>query len=446
MLLFSNDNITAITVNNNTATLLVGGNTPGMVTITGNYTQASTGTLEVDINAAAVPVAGTNNSQLVVNGTASLAGNLLLDTAQGHYEIGSVYNVIHTTGGITGGLNALLSGAYGNYLTVTSAVSDNKDDYLVTVTGFNSPASSAPSTPTLAFTSGRFYGSSLYAQNQALFATLSSVYGTDAGYWMHGLGSFGHAPGVDYNYKGFVAGRGFAVNQHLIVGGALANVYSNTSDNNESSVKGSNVGGLVYGIYSLPRWTLTGQATVGHLGNSATRNLPGIGQGKFATNGVYSGVALRADYALLERQHLFITPYAGVSYLYTTTGSGQETGLNKAFDMNLRYGRTNSSLAQASGGFTAGYKTSVAYGTLVPWASLGGTGTLGNTHTRVVETLGSQTANISAQIASTGAFTPAAGILLVGQSSPWQLSTSWHGQFAKRANAQAFTLNGSYRF
>lgn len=114
--------------------------------------------------------------------------------------------------------------------------------------------------------------------------------------------------------------------------------------------------------------------------------------------------------------------------------------------MKLHYGRTSSSLAQANGGLTGGYKTPINPGVLTAWVSLGGTGTLGNTHIRVMETLGSETAGISAQIASQGAFTPAAGIQLAGQTTPWRLSANWNGQFAKRANSQAFTLNGSYRF
>lgn len=442
-----NDNTVAKAVNNNGATLALGENTPKIISITGNYTQASTGTLEVDISPSqgtAQPVAGIDYSQLNVIGTASLAGNLLVNVVQGHCVVGSKYDVIQTTSGVSGPLNTQLAGAYSKYLNISSQISGN--NYEITITGFNSHGGGTGqgSTPGLAFTSGRIYGASLFAQISSLFATLSSVDGTGAGYWMHGLGSFGHAPQINYSYKGFVSGRGFAVSQHLIVGGAISNVYTNTSESDSSSVTGNNIGALVYSIYSLPKLVLTSVATGGYFSNRARRYLTGIGSGKLTTSGVYGGASFHADYALLKRGHLFVIPYAVASYLYTTAGGRQEVGLDGAINMNLHYGRVSSSLAQVGSGLTTGYKTFTPYGALTSWISLGGTGTLGNTHTRVAETLGLETAGVSAQIASKAAFSPAAGVVLAGQSTAWKLSTNWSGQFAKRTNGQAFTLNGSY--
>ena len=53
------------------------GNSPGTLTIVGNYTQGSSGNLAMEI-------AGPNNfDRLVVSGTASLAGTLTVTTVNG---------------------------------------------------------------------------------------------------------------------------------------------------------------------------------------------------------------------------------------------------------------------------------------------------------------------------------------------------------------------------
>lgn len=436
---FLNDDISAAghTVSNTGAVLSMAAIN---LNLDGNYTQSSTGTFEIEVTPDAA-------SELSVTNEAQLAGKLVLNVAQENgYKLDSQYTIL-TANDVNGTFSfnpadysTSFAGSLGNYLTLQISYTNNAVN--LSFVPYVEQNGTMP-----AFTSGQFYGSSLYAQNTSLFDVLQAPTGTDVGYWMHGIGEFGHIPGTTYNYKGFIAGRGFNVSPHLIVGAAISNVYTNANGLNASSVSGTSFGAIGYGIYTLPEWCFTGSAMVGHLGNSATRNLPGVGTGHFATNGIYSGASVRAQYNWLQMAHLFITPYAELRYLHANIGSGQETGLNNMFNMNLHYGRVDTNLAQASGGLTTGYKTSTKYGLLTSWVSLGGTGTLGNTHTRIMETLGTQTVGVTAQTASTGAFTPAVGIKLAGQSGvPWKLSADWQGQFATRASAQAFTIRGSYYF
>ena len=425
----------------NDATVYPGGSI-GILHVDGNYIQNSNGVLEVDITVPqnnAAPVAGVDYDQLAVTGTATLDGTLNINLDSAAFEnknlVGMTYDVI-TARSISGAFGTVsLVGSYSPYLTVTSGTNAGQTIYELTI----SPRATA-------FTSSQFYGSSLYAQNASLFSALSSPDGTDAGYWLHGLGSFGHAPQANYNYKGFVIGRGFSLNPHLILGGAVSNIYANTTGNAGSNVNNTSFGAELYGIYTLPKWTFTGTMTVGHLGNRATRNLPGVGAGKFATNGVYSGGAIRAEYDWVNRAHLFVTPYAGFSYLYTNTGSGQETGLNGPVNMSLHYGRMSSSLAQAGAGLTVGYRATTGCGLLTAWVRMGGLGTLGNTRAHVAETLGTVSGGATSQIASVGAFTPAIGVQLAGKNARWQLAANWQGQFAHLASSQAFVLQGSYKF
>ncbi len=68
----------------------------GQITIVGNYTQTSTGTLRIDIKGTGSP--GTNYDQLVVNGTATLSGTLDIETASGFTPpLGAQFVVVQAT-------------------------------------------------------------------------------------------------------------------------------------------------------------------------------------------------------------------------------------------------------------------------------------------------------------------------------------------------------------
>lgn len=398
-----------------------------------NYNTATNGPLTIFVTPNNTP--GTGYGQLQVDGHATLGGTLNVSVgtpaAGSGYAIGSSYRLVTATNGVSGHFsNVNVVGPYAPYLTTNTFYESGEAD--VELLASNSTLNT-----------GRFYASQGYAQNASLFNILSSPMQVGAGYWLHGLGSFGHAPGVNYNYKGFVIGRGFTVNPHLIIGGAISNVYTHTADGNSSFVNGTSFGAEGYGIYTLQNYTFTGVTAIGHLGNRATRYLPGIGAGKFATNGTYEGVSLRMDYAALRQGPLFVTPYASISYVHTQTGRGQETGLGM---MNIAYGQVRTNLAQAGGGLTGGYTSMTSHGILTGWAGVGGIGTLGNGHSRVDETIGTQNASVTGQIASTGAFTPSVGVRLAGKTAPWTLAATWQGQISSRASGQAFDLEGSYKF
>jgi hypothetical protein len=61
------------------------GNSPGILTINGNYTQTSSGTLLIQINGHTL---GTEYSQLKVTGTATLGGNLGVSVGDFGYSAG----------------------------------------------------------------------------------------------------------------------------------------------------------------------------------------------------------------------------------------------------------------------------------------------------------------------------------------------------------------------
>ncbi|HTL91414.1 MAG TPA: hypothetical protein VL176_03645, partial [Steroidobacteraceae bacterium] len=85
---------------NNVAGTVSPGASPGMLTITGNYTQAPSGTLNMEIGGL---VAGTQYDQLVVQGSTSLAGTLNTSLVNGFVPVsGSTFTLIQSSGPISG--------------------------------------------------------------------------------------------------------------------------------------------------------------------------------------------------------------------------------------------------------------------------------------------------------------------------------------------------------
>ncbi|WP_048880501.1 autotransporter outer membrane beta-barrel domain-containing protein, partial [Acidocella aminolytica] len=416
------------------------GGSMGVLTIDGNYVQNSGGSLEVEVSP--VTTVGTGYDQLAVTGSAKLAGALEINVDSGAYIGGDQYDIVTAAGGVSGtfstaGYTASFSTALKQYLTPTlNYTADNV--YLDLV----------PAAP--AFSTGRFYAASAYAQNNALLSVLGAPLGMDSGdnevdrgYWLHGIGNFGSDNGYDFNAKGFVIGKGFDVSANLVIGGAVSNVYTSTNGSG-SSVNGTSFGALVYGLYNVGRLSLSASAGAGHMSDNINRYLPSLGwQAKAASNGVYEGFDAQLQYSLLPTSSpYFLAPYAQGSYLHTALGSAQETN---AGILNLHYDALNTSLAQLGAGITGGYNVPVKYGMLTAWASLGGLGTLGNPHASVTEQMGTYTARETALAAPVGALNPGVGLQLIG-NSPWRLAAGWSGLFGSATSAENLTFQASYKW
>jgi T5SS/PEP-CTERM-associated repeat protein len=81
------------------------GTSPGALHITGNYTQGASGKLDIDL---AGTTAGSQYDQLLVSGSATLAGTLDVSLIDGFTpSIGNVFEVVHANGGVLGGFPTL---------------------------------------------------------------------------------------------------------------------------------------------------------------------------------------------------------------------------------------------------------------------------------------------------------------------------------------------------
>ena len=85
---------------NNVAGTVSPGASPGILTISGNYTQGASGVLDMQIGGL---VAGTDYDQLKVLGTTSLAGTLNTALINGFVPVpGQTFTLVQSTGAVTG--------------------------------------------------------------------------------------------------------------------------------------------------------------------------------------------------------------------------------------------------------------------------------------------------------------------------------------------------------
>ncbi len=103
-----NGTITGNLVNHGTVSP---GLSPGTMTVIGNYTQSSTGTLLIEIASA------TSFDRLVVSGTASLAGTLRVNTLGGYNPVGQSFTFLTAGGGVSGTFASLAGNLTGSAAT-----------------------------------------------------------------------------------------------------------------------------------------------------------------------------------------------------------------------------------------------------------------------------------------------------------------------------------------
>ena len=243
------------------------GHSPGILAISGSYTQTSTGTYAAEVlaNGTSTVVAGVDFDRIAVSGapgTASRAGTLALTKNGNLYVAGTAFDIITTTGGITGNFATVTGTNISAFLNMSNAaangggVQGNNYRVVVVRTAYNTAAAN-PNQVAVANGLTGIIGSSgaastinkidnmTGAQAQALFAGLNpepyAAYATSVqdqgnlftrqvgnrlatnrgeesqtGLWITGYGSWGDGKsrgdyrfGNDHSITGFAVGVDF---------------------------------------------------------------------------------------------------------------------------------------------------------------------------------------------------------------------------------------------
>ncbi|CAD6556585.1 hypothetical protein LMG27952_06144 [Paraburkholderia hiiakae] len=199
---------------NNNGTVMPGGSI-GTLTVGGNYTQASTATLSIEVSP-------TDASQLKVNGSATLNGVLAITYDPGTYTVKS-YTLVSATGGVSGTFSSTTSTGAANLGTLTPSVTYGADSVVLALanaaegtggSGGSGPVVVAPIDTSIYTALGTTALLGAQAQSSALLGRLSgmSAASTSATGWITATGNLTNvggtngAPGFQSQRYGFLAG------------------------------------------------------------------------------------------------------------------------------------------------------------------------------------------------------------------------------------------------
>ena len=452
----------------NSGTVQPGG-TIGVMTIAGNYTQSSTGTLTIEITPNAAAGAGVGYSQLSVGGSASLAGALSIIDDPGTYSVGSRYTILTAAAGRTGIFASVgYNPAFAVY--ITPDITYDANDVFLTLNPTPAPAAAAAPPPlfnggqqvpdllTAMVSAAQGVGDAvlgdvcgptaqrLVTQGQGcLVRPLASGYRTEV--WMRGLGGVGSLTGngsrfsFNNSYAGALIGAGIGQGGFTIgLGGGYLMTALNFSDSSNAS---QNAGlGFIYGRYAQgPLW-LGAMAAYGGGKINGARSLPGTGLTASGSRG--------ADFGIVQAQAAYdiplgivtFEPRANLSYVHAGQSGFSESG---ASILDLTYANTNADLFE--GRLVGRFMKRFVAGTwaLVPYAEAGVRETFTGLSRDVTMTDGTFTGSAAGVSPA-----PTAGIVGVGVSAGMtealDLFLGYQGQFSANQAENTFAAGLAYRF
>ncbi len=271
------------------------GHSPGILAISGSYTQTAAGTYTAEVNGigSSTVVAGTNYDRISVSGTpgtATLAGNLVVVQNGGLYVAGTQYDIIKATGGITGSM-AISGNVISPFITLSNATANGggivtttaaNDTYRLVVvrSNYNTVATNANQTAVAnglqglvpvagAATTVVKIDNMTAAQARDLFNTaspepygayatalqdqgelftrqvatrLSSVTGEGTGLWLNGYGQWGDGDSPDFRFGSDHRIYGVAGGVDFAVGGVRLGVAAGYSEDEVDYIQGNSSG------------------------------------------------------------------------------------------------------------------------------------------------------------------------------------------------------------
>ena len=442
------------------------GGTIGVLTVAGNYTQNSAGTLTIEITPTVTP--GTGYSQLSVGGTASLAGGVAIIDDPGTYVVGSRYTVLTAAGGRSGtfatvSYNPLFAGY------ITPVISYDANDAYLTLDPTSSPT---PAAPAPLFLGGQEVPDALTAMISAAEGVadtvLSDVCGAEArrlarpgegcdvrplasGYqlemWVRGLGGVGSLTGsgprfsFSDDYGGVLLGAGLSRGGFTLgAGGGYLASGLNFSDGSRASQ--SNGLGFVYGRYAQgPMW-FAAMAAYGGGQVDGDRALPGTGLTAAGNRGGdFAVVQARAAYDMAVGP-VTVEPRASLAYIHAGQDAFAETG---AGTLDLSYPDTNADTVEGRLTVRAMRRFAAGSWGVAPWVEGGVQQTFSGLSRGVLATDGAFSAGVAGVSPA-----PTAGVVGLGVSAmasdALDFFVRYQGQFSANQSENAFTGGVLMRF
>ena len=443
------------------------GGSIGILSVAGNYTQSSAGTLTIEItpNVAAGP--GVGYDQLAVAGTASLAGTLAVLDDAGTYTVGSRYTVLTAAGGRTGSFATVTTNpGFAAYVTPTVTYDANDvyfslDPTPSTTTGGPPPllnaGQQAPDMLTALTASVSAVGDAVLgdvcgpaAQHNAVpgqgCEARAQGHGNRTELWMSSIGGLGSASGAGavsgfHNSDGGVLLGGGIGRGGLTLGLGAGYVATMLNFSDDSSATQNAALGFVYARYEAGPLHLGAMAAYGGGTVDGTRALPGTGLAASGNRGgTMAVVQTRAAYDIALGATT-IEPRATLAYLHADQAGFTETGGNL---LDLTY--ADSSADQWAGRLTARVirHYSVGAWTLEPWVEAGVQEAFTGLGRTAYVTDGSYDANVAGVSPA-----PTSGLVGLGvevAEKGFDLFLRYQGLFAANQNENAFSAGVAAHF
>ena len=277
----------------NTGTVYPGASI-GILSMGGNYSQSSAGTLNIEITPNVAAGAGVGYDQLKVGGTANLAGTLGIVDDAGTYAVGSRYTILTSTG-LRSGTFATVSydPLFAAYITPEVSYDANDVYLILDPKTLPSGAQQVPDTLTSTVSAMEGVGDTVLGDvcGPAAQRTVTQgsgcvvrplADGLHSEVWMRGLGGLGSLTGgggragFNDSYSGVLVGAGIGQGGFVVgAGGGYLGTTVNLGDGTNASQSAGL--GFVYGRYEQGPMRLGAMAAYGGGQVDGTRTLPSTG-------------------------------------------------------------------------------------------------------------------------------------------------------------------------
>ena len=435
------------------------GGSIGVMTVAGNYTQTSAGTLTIEITPAVAAGAGAGYDQLKVGGTASLAGTLNIVDDPGTYVVGSRYAILTSTGPRSGTFATLdYNPAFAAYILPVVTYDANDVYLMLDPRAIPSGAQQVPDALTSMVSAMEGVGDVVLgdvcgpaAQRMVTQGSGCVVRpladGLHAEVWMRGLGGLGSLTGnggrVGFNdsYSGALIGGD--IGQGGFTAG-LGGGYLGTSVNFSDGTNASQSAGLgfIYGRYAQgPVW-FGAMAAYGGGQVDGTRTLPGTGLSATGNrNADFSIIQARAAYDL-PMGALTLEPLAKLAYIHAGQAGFSESGAG-LFD--LSYGSTDTDVTEGRLALRVMQGFSAGSWALLPWAEAGVQETFSGLSRNVTASEGVFTSEVSG--VSPAPTSAVIGAGLTASATPiLDVFVAYQGQFSANQTENEFSAGLTFRF